>query len=64
MTILDLSGVLLLLEQEVENAGGPSKWSRKHGIDRTYVSKVLHAHREPSDTILEALGLERVYRRR
>jgi DNA-binding phage protein len=63
--ILNLKGVLTLLKQEVEKAGGPSEWARKHGINRTYLSKVLHGHRDPTGhALLEALGVETIYRRR
>jgi DNA-binding phage protein len=47
MTVLDESGVLRLLKEDIEKAGELSNWARKHGLNRTAISKVIHGHREP-----------------
>jgi DNA-binding phage protein len=64
MTILDLPGVLRLLQREIDRSGGQTAWAKKAGIDRTHINKVLHGSREPGNRILEVLKLEKVYRQR
>jgi len=64
--LLDLEGFRRLLRLEVDRAGGQSAWSRKTGVDRPHLSRVLNAHAEPGPTLINALGLEKViaYRHR
>lgn len=42
--------------------GGQSAWSRKHGIAQSTVSQVLGGHRQPTESIVNALGYMRVDR--
>lgn len=61
LKILELDDVFALLRQEVEKAGGQVAWSKRTGIDRTVLSKVLRGSRQPTATIIEALGLRIVF---
>jgi hypothetical protein len=40
--------------------GNQAAWAREHGMSPQYVSDVLIGRREPGDTILKALRVERV----
>lgn len=63
---LDVIDVCRMLRQACDNAGGQKAWAEAHGVSEAYVSKVLHASREPGKAILDALGLTMrvVYRKR
>jgi DNA-binding phage protein len=52
-----MDDVLVLLRQEVEKAGGQSAWSKKTGIERTVLNRVLHGYRPPTAKMIEALDL-------
>ena len=41
-------------------AGNQARWAAEHGFARSYVTMVLRGQREPTDALLDALGLERV----
>jgi len=58
--------VRTLLRKEVDREGGQRAWARKHRVSAMYVSYVLSGEREPGDSILKPLGLERIvsYRKR
>jgi DNA-binding phage protein len=47
-----------LLRREIDQAGGLSQWSRRKGISRVHLSRVLHGHRPFGTRIIRALGLE------
>jgi DNA-binding phage protein len=55
--ILGNREVLGILGEAVEKAGGPAALSRQTGINRTYLSLVLHEHKNPGKRILAALAL-------
>jgi hypothetical protein len=50
-----------MLRPAVKDAGGPSAWARRHRVDRTVLSKVLHGHCPVTLSIVTALNLRRVY---
>jgi hypothetical protein len=62
--ILDGTGVLRLLRREIKNAGSTALWATKAGLDPWTVRHVLAGRRSPSRSVIKALGLEVVYRRR
>jgi hypothetical protein len=62
--ILDRGGMLRLLRQEMERAGSTSLWATKVGLDPSTVHHILGNRRSPSRSVIEALGLEVVYRQR
>jgi hypothetical protein len=61
MRVLEIEEVISLLRSEVKTAGGVSGWSRKTGIHRTTVSKVLAGLQPPSKSIIRALKLRIVF---
>jgi DNA-binding phage protein len=50
----------LILSEAIKEGGGISAWSRKIGVDRANLSKVLHKKSSPSQDILAALKLSEV----
>jgi hypothetical protein len=62
--IFDRPGMLRLLRQEIDRAGSTSLWAAKVGLDPSTVHHILGNRRSPSRSVIEALGLEVVYRRR
>ena len=62
--ILDGAGMLRLLRREIKNAGSTGLWATKVGLDPSTVHHVLASRRSPSRSLIKALGLEVVYRRR
>jgi hypothetical protein len=58
--LLDENGVLRLLHEVVDRAGGQSAWARRSGIDRTQLNQVLRGRRRLSPTIVQALKLKKV----
>jgi hypothetical protein len=46
-----------ILQAEIENAGSISRWCRRTGINRSYLSQVLHKRKGLGKKILAALGL-------
>jgi hypothetical protein len=48
MPVLELDDVLVLLRQEVEQAGGQVAWSQRTGVDRVSLNRVLNGYRPPS----------------
>lgn len=58
--------VLRVLARECRRCGTQAEWAKAQGISPTYVSDVLKGRRAPGDSILAALGFERVvtYRRK
>jgi DNA-binding phage protein len=55
--ILSNLEVLGILAEAVKKAGGPAAWSRQTGINRSYLSLVLHERKNPGMRILGALAL-------
>jgi hypothetical protein len=51
---------LRILRKEIRKAGSVIVWSRRVGVDRTYLSNVLHGRKSPSKKILAALNLSEV----
>jgi hypothetical protein len=49
-----------ILRLESEKAGGQSEWSRQHKVSRFHVSDVIRGHCNPTKSLYEALGLERM----
>jgi hypothetical protein len=60
--ILDDIGVFRELREQVSAAGSQAAWCREHKVVESVLSLALNAHREPSPTILKAMGLRRVVR--
>jgi DNA-binding phage protein len=56
--------VILILNKAIKIAGGLTVWSQQTGIDRTYLSAVLHKRKSPSKNVLAALQLSEVLLRR
>ena len=61
MRLLDLEDVMSLLRLEIERAGGQTAWSRKTGVHRTTVVKVLMGLRPVTKSIIRALKLRTVF---
>ena len=59
--IFDDDDVLDLLRTAIEQEGSQVAFAQHHGIDRTYLSKVLSGKRPVGDSIAEALGLHKAY---
>lgn len=57
---LDVIEVYRRLQAACAAAGSQQAFALQHGISPAYVSDVLHARRDPGDSILRALGLRRV----
>ena len=62
--VLDRAGLLRLLRREIKAAGNTALWAKKFGINRWAVYHILRGQRSPSRSVIKALGLEIVYRRR
>ena len=61
MRIFELEDVVVLLRSEIERAGGPLKWSKKTGLNRAVVYKVLNDITPPTKSIIRALKLRTVF---
>jgi DNA-binding phage protein len=61
MRILEVKDLVPLLRAEVQRAGGVSAWSKKTGVNRTIVSKVLNDLRAPPKSMIKALKLRTVF---
>jgi DNA-binding phage protein len=53
--IFEQKDVVRLLREEVERAGGQVAWSKKTGVNRTNLNRILKGERPPSKAILDAL---------
>lgn len=51
--------VLGRLREACRQAGSQKHWAELNGVSGAYVSDVLHRRREPGDSILRGLGLQR-----
>jgi hypothetical protein len=63
---MTLDEVIALLRRRCEAGGGQNAWAKANGVSGAYVSDVLSRRREPGQSILDPLGLEKVvgYRRK
>lgn len=59
MSILELRAAL---SQRCEMSGGRSAWARRYGIQPSVVTDTINGRRDPSDRVLNAMGLLRVSR--
>jgi DNA-binding phage protein len=57
---LTATGVLSLLRAAIKRAGGQSAWSRKTGIHRSVINKVLHRKKPITQSVLNALEFDSV----
>jgi DNA-binding phage protein len=62
--LVDREGVPRLLRVEIKRAGSIAAWARKVGVDRSIVYRALRGKKPAARSIIDALGLEVVYRRR
>jgi predicted transcriptional regulator len=61
MRVFELEDVFLLLRSEVRRAGGQVAWSKKTGINRATLNKVLNGHQPLTKSIIRALKLRVVF---
>ena len=61
MRVFELEDVIDLLRAEVVRAGGQVAWSKKTGINRTSLNRILNGHVPPTKTMLKALKLLTVF---
>jgi DNA-binding phage protein len=59
--ILEPKDVVRLLRGEVDRAGGQVAWSKKTGVNRTNLNRILNGQRTPNKAIFDALKLRVVY---
>jgi DNA-binding phage protein len=64
MRVLDNNDIVRMLSAEVRKAGSQEVWAKRAGIDRAFVSNVLHSRRQPTEKLIRALGLRRVLRQK
>ncbi|MBP0492197.1 hypothetical protein [Roseomonas indoligenes] len=50
------------LSHACEMAGGQSRWAQRHNIPVSVVSETISGRRDPSERVINALGLMRVER--
>lgn len=56
----DDEGIRSLLREACDEAGSQKAWAESHGLSGSYVTDVLQGRRDPGQSILEALGYERL----
>ena len=54
--------VLRILRQAVEEAGSQWEWSRRTGIERTFLNQVLHKRKKISPSHLKSVEIEEDFR--
>jgi DNA-binding phage protein len=59
--ILEDKDVVLLLRSTIKREGSISAFAQRHGMERTNLTNVLNGKRPVSSSIVEALGLRKVY---
>lgn len=60
--VFDDDDALILLKVALEREGSQAAFANRHGIHRTYISKVLNGRQvSHANAIVKALGLRRVY---
>ncbi len=52
------------IRKAIKKAGTQTAFARSAGISPQFLSDILAKRREPSDKVLEAIGVERSYRRK
>lgn len=58
---MNTNTVRRLLAEQVQKEGSLRAWSAKYGAaEASFLWRVINGQREPSEPILDALGLERV----
>jgi len=58
---LEQEDVVALLREEVDKAGSQSAWSKKTGVDRTNLNRILNGHIPPTKAVAAALKLRLIY---
>jgi DNA-binding phage protein len=61
---LDEQSVLDLLHTAVRRAGGQTAWSKKTGVNRSHLNKVLKGRKPLGGKIVRVLELEIAYKRK
>ena len=61
MRIFELEDVIPLLRSKVKRGGGQVAWSKKTGINRSTLYRVLTGRRLPNKKIIRALKLRTVF---
>jgi DNA-binding phage protein len=61
MRVFEFEDVILLLRSEVEQAGNQRAWSKKTGVNRATLNKVLNGHQPLTKSIIRALKLRVVF---
>jgi hypothetical protein len=60
--VFDDHDALILLKAALEREGSQAAFADRHGVHRSYISKVLNGrHVSDAKAIVRALGLRRVY---
>jgi DNA-binding phage protein len=59
--VLDDKDVVLLLRAIIKRDGSISAFSRRHGLERSQLNKMLNGGRPVSRVVVKALGLRKVY---
>ncbi|HDZ73185.1 MAG TPA: hypothetical protein ENH55_10480 [Aurantimonas coralicida] len=57
---MTMTDVINLLRDECRQEGSQMAWAAANGVSDAYVSDVLLGRRDPGQSILEGLGLEKV----
>lgn len=52
--------VRALIRRACREAGSQKAWAKQHSINEAFLSQVLRGEREPSPSILDVFGLERI----
>ena len=61
MRVLETEDVVTLLRSEVKREGGVVSWSKKTGVHRSTVSKVICNLQLPTKSVIRALNLRPVF---
>lgn len=63
---MTLEQVIARIRAACDKAGGQKAWADAVGLSAVYISDVIGKRREPGQSVLNALGLEKVvsYRRK
>lgn len=56
---MSVDDVRALIKSSIKTAGTAAAWAKTINLSPQYVGDVLHGRRDPGDTILTALGLQR-----
>jgi hypothetical protein len=60
-TEMTIEQVLALLDRRIEQAGGVRSFARLVGVSPQYISSIRGQITPPSDRVLSALGVRRIY---